>query len=292
MKYLMLVLIAIIWGSQFILNDSALLVVTPFELAFYRVLFGWMSLSIIIRFLSKDKTKIKWTKDLIILLVLLTLFESVIPLVLNGFGQQEVSSSVTAVLMASIPLVTVVLERFINKRAIKVVEVIGILIGILGLICLVYPDLVLTQKIHIISVVFILMGAFCFALALIIITRIPKEIPSLRFTRAVLLSSSLVLLPLSLLESNVSKIDSVLWGELFVLGSLSSGIVYYLYLFLVRTSGAVFTSLTNFIVPVIGVSLGVFFNNDSFVFIQYLGFVIILVALVLINLNTFKQHKV
>lgn len=289
MKYVMLVLIAVIWGSQFILNDNALFVISPFELAFYRVLFGWTALSIIIRFFSKEKTKIKWTKDLIILLILLTLFESVIPLVLNGYGQMQVSSSVTAILMASIPLVTIVLESIINKRTIKFIEFIGIVVGIVGLICLVYPDLILTQKIHYTSVVFILIGAFCFALALIIITRIPREVPSLRFTRAVLLISSISLLPLMLKDQHFRSIDTGLWGELILLGSLSSGIVYYLYLFLVRSSGAVFTSLTNFIVPVVGVGLGVFFNDDSFTSIQYIGFVVILAGLLLVNIPNFKR---
>jgi drug/metabolite transporter (DMT)-like permease len=291
MKYLVLLLIAVIWGSQFVLNDTALQIVSPFELAFYRVLFGFFALSTIIYFSSDKKKKLVWTKDLRLLLVLLTLFESVIPLVLNAYGQQQVSSSVTAVLMASIPITTLVLEKIFNNRSIQRIELTGIVIGMVGLVFLVYPDLMLTKTMHYSAVLFILLGAFCFALALIIITRIPKEVSSLRFTRAVLFVSSVTLLPMIFIEHNTTKITTDLWLQLILLGSLASGVVYFLYLFLVRTSGAVFTSLTNFIVPIVGVFLGIFIKKDPFILVQYVGFGIILFGLVLINFPSLKTSK-
>ncbi|MBB6460261.1 DMT family transporter [Flammeovirga kamogawensis] len=292
MKFLLLFLIAIIWGSQFILNDDALQVITPFELAFYRVLFGCITLTLLLKLPMVKEPKIKWTKKLIYLLIALTFCESVVPFILNGYGQQEVSSAVTSVLMASIPLMTILLERIINKRKIKAIELIGLFVGFVGLIVLVYQDLITTENVNVLSIVFILIGAFSFSLALLLMSRIPTDISSLRFTRAILLSSSIIILPLTVSDNHFSAIDSDLWLKLMLLGSFASGIVYYMYLSLVRSSGSTFTSLTNYLVPAIGITLGVIIQGDNFSTGHFVGFVIIIIGLILVNVPNLKKDSV
>ncbi|MGB0837113.1 MAG: DMT family transporter [Flavobacteriaceae bacterium] len=290
-KFLLLVGIAAIWGSQFILNDEAVQVISPYELAFYRVTFGAIALSLILLLPMVNEPAIKWTKNLVYLLIALTFTESVIPFVMNGFGQQEVSSSVTAVLMASIPLMTIVMDYFINGRPISKMEFLGILVGFSGIVVLVYQDLLQEHDLSLLHVGFILIGAFGFSISLILMGKIPKEVPSLRFTRAILVTSSLVTLPFVFMDNHFSAISTDLWWKLVLLGSFASGIVYYMYLYLVREAGPTFASLNNYLVPVFGIILGVYLNNEIFTTGHYLGFIIILFGLVLVNLQSFKKIK-
>ncbi|MGB0777231.1 MAG: DMT family transporter [Flavobacteriaceae bacterium] len=287
-NYALLIGIAIIWGSQFIINDSAVQVISPYELAFYRVLFGTLALSLIIALPQVKEEKIVWNRNLIYLLLALTLTESVIPFIMNGFGQQEVSSSVTAVLMASIPLMTLILDVIINKRKTSIVEWVGILIGFLGIVVLVYQDLVSSASLSLLHVGFILIGAFGFSISLILMGRIPKSVPSLRYTRAILLTSTVVTLPFLFFHNHFEQISSDLWIKLIVLGAFASGIVYYMYLYLVRTAGPTFASLNNYLVPVVGIFIGVMFNHEVFTLGHYLGFLIILCGLIMVNWSSFK----
>jgi len=287
MKFITLLLIAIIWGSQFILNDEALNFINPFELAFYRVLFGYIVLSIIL--LLKKEPRIQWNKHLILLLLALTFCESLIPFVLNGFGQQEVNSSVTSVLMAFIPLITIILERAINKRPISTYEILGILIGFGGLVLLVSPDLLNSTGVRFLPILLIFLGACSFSVALILMAKIPKQVSSLRFTRAILFCSVLFALPLALIDNHINEIPEIVWYKLIALGSFASGIVYLMYLHLVRSSGPTFASYTNYLVPIMGVLLGVLLNNDNFSMIQYMGFFTILIGLFLTNIQSFQK---
>lgn len=287
-NFILLFAIAIIWGSQFILNEEAIQIISPFELAFYRIGFGAVALSLIIALPVVKEPKIRWTKKLFWLLIALNLTESVIPFIMNGFGQKEVSSSVTSVLMASIPMMTIVLDFLINKKKVERLSLVGVIIGFLGIVVLVYQDLILQQDIGIWSVIFILIGAFGFALSLILMAKIPSDIPSLRFTRAILVSGAVTTFPLTLWDNHFYEIDSNLWIKLIILGSFASGIVYYMYLFLVRSAGPVFTSLTNYLVPVVGVILGVLVNHEHFGIGHFIGFSVIMLGLIMIN---WKQLK-
>jgi drug/metabolite transporter (DMT)-like permease len=287
-KFILLLAIAIIWGSQFILNEEAIQIISPFELAFYRIAFGALALSIIIALPVIKEPKIVWTKNLVLLLIALNLTESVIPFIMNGFGQKEVSSSVTSVLMASIPMITIVLDFLINKKKIGGLALIGVIIGFLGIVVLVYQDLLVQHNVSLLSIAYILIGAFGFAFSLILMAKIPKDVPSLRFTRAILVSGAITTLPLTLGDNHFDFIDLNLWIKLIILGSFASGIVYYMYLFLVRSAGPVFTSLTNYLVPVVGVVLGVMVNHEHFGLGHYLGFSIIMLGLILINWKELK----
>lgn len=284
----LLVGIALIWGSQFIINDAAIQVINPFELAFYRVFFGTLALSIILFLPSVKESSIEWNRRLVALLFALTLTESVIPFIMNGYGQQQVSSSMTAVLMASIPLMTMILDRLVNKTKTSTTSWIGLLIGLIGIVVLVYQDLRMDINLDPIYIGFVLIGAFGFSISLILMSRIPADVPALRFTRAILLTSTLVTVPFLFSENNFMKIDNSLWLKLIVLGSFASGIVYYMYLYLVKQAGPTFASLNNYLVPVVGVSIGVILNNEVFTIGHYLGFFIILIGLILVNSSSFK----
>jgi len=289
-NYTLLIGIAIIWGSQFIINDSAIQVISPYELAFYRVFFGTLALSFIIALPQVKEERIVWNKHLIYLLLALTLTESVIPFIMNGFGQQEVSSSVTAVLMASIPLMTLILDVIINKRKTSLLEWIGIFIGFIGIVVLVYQDLLRSVDLSLLHIGFILIGAFGFSISLILMGKIPKNVPSLRYTRAILMVSTIVTFPFLFFHNHFNQIDGDLWTKLILLGTFASGIVYYMYLYLVRTAGPTFASLNNYLVPVVGIFIGVMFNHEVFSFGHYLGFFIILCGLIMVNWTSFKTN--
>jgi drug/metabolite transporter (DMT)-like permease len=108
------------------------------------------------------------------------------------------------------------------------------------------------------------MAAACFAWALILMEKLPREISPVHATRFIL---GIYAVPMLLIwfyttdsiPSNLESIRSVL-----IIGIFSSGIVYILYLSLIRISGPTFTSLSNYIVPLVGTFMGVWFLSEPF----------------------------
>ncbi len=181
-------------------------------------------------------------------------------------------------------MMTIFMERISAQRNhISSKEIIGLSLGFVGLIVLVNPssDALNTTLLGLLAIV---LAALCFALALILMAKIPKEISPLRATRFIL---SLYALPLVAVwfYFNIDSIptDKAAWGSLLLLGLFASGIVYLLYLTLIRMAGASFTALSNFLVPVVGTFLGVYFYHDPLSINVLLALVLIVGGLLLIK---------
>ena len=62
-------------------------------------------------------------------------------------------------------------------------------------------------------------------------------------------------------------------------GILAGGVVYVLYVRLVNVAGATFAGFANYLVPVVGVFLGVFFLKDHLPLSAYFSILIIALAI-------------
>ncbi|CEH29725.1 Uncharacterized protein BN1090_A2_02164 [Aneurinibacillus migulanus] len=73
-----------------------------------------------------------------------------------------------------------------------------------------------------------------------------------------------------------------------VLGTVQAGIVYMLYYILINRTGATFTSLTNYLVPLFGVILGTVFLNEDLKWNDSTALLLILISL---GVNEIKGKK-
>ena len=97
MKYILMLCIGLIWGSQFLLNDIILKSFSPLGLAALRMFFGFITLSVLIFILPKErKKKVNLDKKLLILFIALGATDAAIPFYLIGYGQTQLDSAVVA----------------------------------------------------------------------------------------------------------------------------------------------------------------------------------------------------
>lgn len=283
--YILLVSIALIWGSQYIFNELALQELTPFGLMIIRIFFGFVTLTFLILLIPGERAKrLHLTKKLFVLFIVIGAVEAAIPFFLIAYGQLHVTSSITAIIMGLIPMITILLERLMRHRGkITLTEGIGLTVGFAGLIVLINP---VSDNLHstLLGFLSISIAAFCFALALILMAKIPKEISSLHATRFILMIYALPLMLVWLFLNNHSlALSDSTWLSVIILGIFSSGIVYLLYLKLIRLAGASFTALSNYLVPLVGTALGVYFFNEPFTWNIALSLLLIVSALFIIK---------
>jgi len=265
MPYFLLLLIGLIWGSQYLFNVIALQEFSAFGLTAWRMFIGFVTLSLMIWIIPSQRVQsLKLNKKLIGLFVIIGATEAAIPFWLVGFGQLTVSSSVAAIIMGMIPMLTLLLELTFKKgHKTSIYEIIGMTLAFIGLVVLVNPSADDFGGAAI-GYAAIFMAASCFAVALILMEKIPKEISSVHATRFIL---GIYAIPMLLLwfyttTSIPSSKESIL--SVLTIGIFSSGIVYILYLTLIRLSGPTFTSLSNYIVPLVGTFMGVWFLSEPF----------------------------
>ena len=286
MKYILLLFIGLIWGSQYVFNAIALQEFSPFALTSWRMFIGFITLSILIYIIPSQKVQsLVLNKQIVGLFVLIGAVEAAIPFWLIGFGQMCISSSAAAIIMGMIPMLTLQLELTFKKgHKTSVYEIVGMTLAFVGLIVLVDPSADDFSG-SAIGYIAIFMAASCFAIALILMEKIPKEISSVHATRFILGVYAVPMLVIwfytnDAMPTEMSSILSVL-----VIGIFSSGIVYILYLDLIRTTGPTFTSLSNYIVPLVGTFMGVWFLSEPFTANIAFALLFIIIGLFIANIK-------
>ena len=259
---------------------------SAFGLTAWRMFIGFVTLSLMILVIPSQRMQtLTLKRKLVGLFVLIGAVEAAIPFWLIGFGQQRVSSSVAAIIMGLIPMLTLLLELSFKKGyKTSVYEIIGMTLAFVGLIVLVNPA---GDDFHgsFVGYLSIFMAAACFAWALILMEKIPREISSVHATRFILgiYAIPMLLIWFYITDSIPSNPKSIL--SVLIIGVFSSGIVYILYLKLIRVSGPTFTSLSNYIVPLVGTFMGVWFLLEPFTANIAFALLFIIIGLFITNIK-------
>jgi drug/metabolite transporter (DMT)-like permease len=294
-SYLLLISISLIWGSQFFLVDLVIHSIPPVTLAAVKAIIGAGTLALLYIFSGQGRKREpvgrKQSKSLWGSFVWIGLLEAVIPFILIGWGQQTVSSSMAAILMGTIPIFTILFVKlFVPGETISASKWISVIVGMAGIVILFAPDLGSSFHAGNIAGDLALVGAaVSFAGSLILIKRLPP-MSSILAMRNVLAAASVILVPLAfLLEDplHVALTPTQILAVI-ILGSFHAGIVYMLYNLLIQRAGATFASLNNYLVPLIGIVLGVTVLGDSLTWNAVAGLAVILLSLAL---GGFEKQK-
>ncbi|PMJ96936.1 DMT family transporter [Vibrio sp. 10N.261.55.A7] len=276
-NYLTLLLIGLIWGSQFIFQAMALEVFSPVWIGTLRAVFGAFTVVVICHVMGLRSTSKQWT-----LFAVIGLLEATIPFVLVPWAQKELSSSVTAILMGTLPFYALLLAPlFIQNSKVTKGNLFSVSIGFTGLLVLFYPDFVSGgQQFNMTSALAVILAAVCFAIALLLLNRVQKEHPMI-VARNVLVMASIQLFIVAMITTPfaLDKVSSHAAGSIIYLGVMCAGVVYYLYMMSIKNSGAVFTSMTNYLVPAVGVLIAALMTHESILTTTWIALVIILSAL-------------
>lgn len=285
-KYSLLLVISCIWGSQFFFVELVTNDLGSITLSALKALIGASYLTVISLFLPKENNTNNFKKYFWI-----ALFEVVLPFILIAQGQKYVSSSIASMLIAMVPIFTLVFFALFFKKKVRELEIVSIILGFLGIVILSWPTQgMMNVSGNIFGNVLLILAAMSFAVSLILMEKLEGGSPVVHM-RNVLWIASIVLLPLAILfeqplQMNINNTQIV---YIIILGVFHAGIVYMLYNLLIQEEGALFTSFSNYIVPVIGLILGYFILNEPLLLQHKMGIFIILLAVLFSNKDIFRK---
>src|SRR5262245_42575210 len=121
--------------------------------------------------------------------------EVAVPFVLIGMGEQYITSSLTAILIATMPLMVALLSlRLVPGERRTAVRLLGLLVGLGGVVTLLGVDVAGRTR-ELLGAALVLAATLCYAIAPIIVTRRLKDLDPLGPVTASLLVASVALLP-------------------------------------------------------------------------------------------------
>lgn len=288
----LLILLACCWGPSFLFIKIAVAEVPPMMLAALRIGIGAVILNL---FLLMKKERLPMTKEFWKKTLIAGFFAQALPFTLINWGEQYVDSSLASLLNGLIPLFTIVLAQLmLTDERMTENKLKGLALGFVGLIILIYPNIQngLTGSVQ--GIIAIIIAAISYGIGLVYIRKNLINIPSFHAPAAQLLSVTIYLLPLSFIGSPDFSLMDVSWsaiGSMLILGFFGTAIAFVLYFKLIEQSSASYASMVTYLMPVIGVILGVLFLNESLTSWMIAGAVAILWGIYIGNKKMQKRKK-
>ena len=283
-SYQLLGLLVIVWGSSFLLIDRALLFFTPEQVVGYRLVIGAITMFAIALYYGKSfpRSITPWLHFIVYAVI-----GNILPYLLIATGQLTITSGMAGLLMAFMPLVTLVLAHiFLPNDKLTRFKILGFIIGISGVLFILGPSI--NNGNNTFFGILLVLGAACaYAINTIIASRLPSYDP--------LVSSASVLLVASLLSFfiwpniffiNFSNIPFISGVSILLLGALPTGIAAFLYFIIINTAGATFLSNINYLIPVVAFFLGALLLGEDILWQNILALLLIVSGIFISRKNT------
>ena len=253
-----MVLVAL-WGSSFLFTAISVASVDPISVVFYRLVLGGVVLSLVVyaRGHKFPRNARIWGGFL-----LMAIAGNSLPFFLISWGQQTIDSGVAGMIMAIMPLMTMVFAHyFVEGETLNRYKIAGFSLGITGVTLLLGPVFSGGGQ-ALLSGLAIFTAATCYAVNAILIKRLPRFSPMVGAC-GVLIMASLVLLPFWLLlapQNNSISQDSML--AVIWLGIGPTGIATIVLFSVIDRAGPTFLSTINYLVPVVAFFCGAWLLHE------------------------------
>lgn len=209
------------------------------------------------------------------LLVYATL-EIAIPFPLIALGEQHVSSSVAAILIAASPLLVAVLARiFDHDQRVGRRRLAGLLVGFLGVVALVGVDIAGDRE-ELLAAIAILVAAVGYAAGPMTLHARLASIDPRAIMAAALALAAVLLTPLAALSPPGGEVPGEAFASIAVLGVFCTAAAFVLFGALVIEVGAGRALVITYIAPVVALAAGIVVLGESPGFGTLIGLPLIL----------------
>ena len=275
-----MILLAFIWGSSFILMKKGLHIFSYTQVADLRMSLAWLSLLPLVWSQLKKTPAHFW-----IPLAVVGLFGNGIPAFLFTKAQTQLDSSLTGILNALVPLFTLLIAVFVFKIKVKWHNILGILIGLTGAIWLVAGDGVVMENAH--YAWFVVVATICYAISLNTIKNYLGELNPIHITGLAFFfvgpPTLIHLFSTDFLE--IMNTQEKAWGALgyiFILAVIGTSMAVAIFNKLVARTTAIFASSVTYLIPIFAIMWGVI-DGEQIALQHILGTAIIFAGIYLVN---------
>jgi len=263
----------VIWGLPYLLVKVAVRELSPGTLVFARTAVGGLVLLPVAVRQGGFKAAFGPVVRRWLPLAAFTVIEIAIPWLLISDAEHRLSSSLTGLLIAAVPLVGVVAVALTGGNdGLDVTRVSGLLLGVIGVGFLVGLDL---GELSIGSLFEMALVAVGYAVAPMIMARYLSDLPSVPVVACSLLLTAVGYLPVAIVQRPQHVRGTVL-ASVVVLGLVCTAVAFVLFFALINDIGPARATVITYVNPAIAVLLGVTFLGERFTAGMAVGFPLIL----------------
>ena len=281
-KWFYLAILSLIWGSSFILIKKGLVGLSSFQVASLRIIFAAIVIFIYSynSLLKIPKKSWKW--------ILITAYTGTFfPVYLISYGQTEIQSGLASIITTITPINTLIVGIIFFGLVYTKKQLLGLLIGLIGAILLIYEASEADININIYYSFFIYMTTIGYAASVNLIKNYLTEISPEAVTAGIFISISppaLLVLFLSdffsLNFDNTEVLNSIIF--VFILGVFSSAIAQTLFNKFVKIASPLFAAAVTYTMPIIAIFWAIL-DGETLTTMQFFATAVILTGVYMVN---------
>lgn len=278
-NWFLLLCLVMLWGTSFVFTAISVESVDPLTVVFSRVLIAALILTSVVylkgnRLPFDGKTWLAFT--------IMGFFGNVFPFFLITWGQLSVNSGIAGMIMAIMPLMTMLLAHyFIEGENLNRYKIIGFTFGITGIAILLGPVFEGGGR-AVWGGIAIFIAATSYAVNTILVRRLPRFSPMIS-AAGVMVAASITILPIWLTQTtldfdqlSLSSINSVIW-----LGIGPTAIATMILFAVIERAGPTFLSTINYMIPVVAFFAGAYILSEPVEISSLLALAVILAGIAL-----------
>jgi drug/metabolite transporter (DMT)-like permease len=288
LKWIYLSLLALVWGSSFILIKKGLVGLTPLQVGSLRSVFAALFL-IVIGFKSLKHIKGKqW-----MWITFSGFFGTFFPAYLFSFAETEIDSAIVSILNSTTPLLSMLVGIALFEAVFIKKKFIGVMVGLAGTTALIWSGATVNPDQNYWYSLLVILASLFYGFNANVIKKHLQTLPALAITTGnfivIALPALIVLATTGFFSTEVLSGPEVPLSLFYIgiLGVVGTGAALIVFNKLIQISDPVFSTSVTYLVPIVALGWGLL-DGENFTLLQLFSGLIIIVGVLIVNS---KQKK-
>lgn len=289
LKWIYLCLLALVWGSSFILIKKGLVGLSALQVGSLRTVFAALFL-LIIGFRSLRHIRGKQWKWI----AFSGFFGTFFPAYLFSFAETEIDSAIVSILNSTTPLLSMLVGIALFEAAFVKRKFIGVMVGLAGTVALIWSGANVNPEQNYWYSLLVILASLFYGFNANVIKKHLQSLPALAITTGnfmvIAVPAFIVLATTGFFSAEVlSDPDAAL--SLFyigILGVVGTGAALIVFNKLIQISDPVFSTSVTYLVPIVALSWGIL-DGEKFSLIQLFSGAVIIVGVLIVNSRQKKR---
>ena len=265
----------VIWGIPYLMIRVAVRELAPVTLVFLRTAIGALLLTPVAAYRGELRPLLARWKPLLVY----TAVEVAIPWVLLARAETKLTSSLTGLLIAAVPLVGALIVTLTGERErLGARRWVGLLVGIAGVAALVGLDVGAVDVAALVEIGLVAVG---YAVVPIILSRSMAQLPPYGVVASSLLLTAIVYLPFAAARRPSGLPSAHVIESVLGLAAICTALAFLVFFALIAEVGPVRATVITYINPAVAAVLGVTLLSEHLTGGMVVGFALVLLGCVL-----------
>jgi drug/metabolite transporter (DMT)-like permease len=265
-------LMSVIWGIPYLFIRVAVAEISPATLVLART---GIAAAILVP-IALMRTDLRAVFARLGWVVAFAVIEIAIPWVALGSAEQHLSSSLTGLLIAGVPLVGAIFAMVTGGAdRISRIGILGLLIGLLGVGAIVGSDFSATDPTALLEIAIVVVG---YAVGPAILSRRLDGLPSLGVMAVSLALCAIVYIPIAAVQLPTVLPSTNVLVSVLILAVICTAVAFLVFAALIDEIGPVRSTVITYVNPAVAAVLGVVVLHESFSAAMAIGLALVIVG--------------